>query len=174
LRRQQGVVGAPVHSFAPIARGTARVLILGTMPGEASLRAGQYYAHPRNQFWPIVGALLGFDPASPYAERLARLCQADLALWDVLASCIRQTSLDSAIEPLSAVPNDFAGFLAAHPQIRRICFNGAKAEALYMRHVRPGLAPGPAVEHFRLPSTSPAHAALPFAAKLQAWQVIRP
>ena len=71
------------------------------------------------------------------------------------------------------MPNDFAGFLAAHPQIRRICFNGAKAEALYMRHVRPRLAAGPEIQHLRLPSTSPANAALPFAAKLAAWQVVR-
>lgn len=163
---------APVRSFAPIACTTARVLILGSMPGKASLSAGQYYAHPRNQFWRIAGTLVGFDPASPYAERLARLRAAEIALWDVLASCIRASSLDSAIEPLSVVPNDFAGFLAAHPRIRRICFNGAKAEALYMRHVRPRLALGPEVEQLRLPSTSPAHAALPFPAKLRAWQAI--
>jgi double-stranded uracil-DNA glycosylase len=162
-----------VQSFAPVARGTARVLILGSMPGEASLRAGQYYAHPRNQFWRIAGDLLGFDPARPYAERLARLSAADIALWDVLASCIRKSSLDSAIEPLSVIPNDFAGFLRAHLQIRRICFNGAKAEALYLRHVRPGLAPGLEVEHLRLPSTSPANAALSYSAKLLAWQAIR-
>jgi hypoxanthine-DNA glycosylase len=169
-----GVVVAQIHSFPPIARATARVLILGSMPGEASLRANQYYAHPRNQFWPIAGDLFGFDPASPYEVRVARVRSADIALWDVLESCIRVSSLDSAIEPRSAIPNDFAGFLAAHPQIRRICFNGAKAEALYIRLVRPQLAANPKVEHLRLPSTSPAHAALPLAAKLRAWQVIRP
>jgi hypoxanthine-DNA glycosylase len=163
---------APVHSFAPIARRTARVLILGSMPGVASLSANEYYAHPRNQFWRIAGELLGFDPALPYAARIMRLCAADIALWDVLASCIRRNSLDAAIEPRSAVANDFAGFFAAHPGIRRICFNGATAEALYLRHVRPGLAPGPEVEHLRLPSTSPAHAALPFPAKLQAWRAV--
>jgi double-stranded uracil-DNA glycosylase len=162
------------QSFPPIARETARVLILGTMPGGASLRAQQYYAHPRNQFWPILGALLGFDPASPYDARVAALRAADIALWDVLRSCIRPGSLDSAIEPRSTVPNDFAGFLAAHPQIRRICFNGAKAAALYARLVQPQLTGGREIRQLRLPSTSPAHAALPFAAKLQAWQVIRP
>jgi hypoxanthine-DNA glycosylase len=149
-------------------------MILGSMPGGASLRAHQYYAHPRNQFWRIVGELLGFDPASPYAVRVAALCSADIALWDVLRSCIRAGSLDSAIEQHSAIPNDFAGFLAQHPQIRRICFNGAKAEALYTRLVRPQLAVNPEMQHLRLPSTSPAHAALPFAAKLQAWQIVRP
>jgi len=165
---------AQVQSFPPITRQTARVLILGSMPGGASLRAQQYYAHPRNQFWPIVGALLGFDPASPYEVRVDALRAADVALWDVLASCVRPGSLDSAIEQRSAVPNDFAGFLAAHPQIRRIGFNGATAEALYARLVRPQLAASPEIQHLRLPSTSPAHAALPFAAKLRAWQVIRP
>jgi hypoxanthine-DNA glycosylase len=168
-----GQPAAPVRSFPPIARATARVLILGTMPGQASLRAGQYYAHPRNQFWPIVAELLGFDPASPYAARVAGLSSADIALWDVLKSCIRRSSLDSAIVPSSAVSNDFAQFLASHQQIERICFNGATAEALYMRHVRPGLAARPEVRHLRLPSTSPANAALTFGAKLQAWHAIR-
>lgn len=163
-----------VHSFPPIARETARVLILGTMPGGASLRAQQYYAHPRNQFWPILGALLGFDPGSPYEMRVDALRAADLALWDVLRACTRPGSLDSAIEQHSAIPNDFAGFLATHRRIRRICFNGATAAALYTRLVRPQLAAGPEVQHLRLPSTSPAHAALPFAAKLRAWQVVRP
>jgi hypoxanthine-DNA glycosylase len=163
-----------IHSFPPVACPTARVLILGTMPGRVSLREQQYYAHPQNQFWRILGALLGFDPASSYEARLAALRTADIALWDVLQTCIRAGSLDAAIKPLSAVPNDFATFLAQHPQIRRICFNGAKAEALFMRRVRPDLPVEPELDHLRLPSTSPAHAALPFAAKLQAWRAILP
>ena len=87
------------------------------------MRARQYYAHPRNQFWPIVG-ILGFDPAAAYETRIASLRAAEVALWDVLKSCIRAASLDSAIVPSSVVPNDFAEFLAAHPRIGRICFNG--------------------------------------------------
>jgi hypoxanthine-DNA glycosylase len=166
------VAVAQVHSFPPIARSTARVLILGTMPGQASLRAGQYYAHPRNQFWRIIGNTLGFDPASPYEARVASIRSADIALWDVLRSCTRAGSLDSAIDASSVVPNDVAGFLVEHPQIRRVCFNGATAEALYMKHVRPRLTAKSEVRHLRLPSTSPAHAALPFAAKLRAWQTI--
>jgi len=148
------------------------VLILGTMPGGVSLRERQYYAHPRNGFWRIIGEILGFDPASPYEVRVDSVRSAGIAMWDVLKSCIRPSSMDSAIEASSVVPNDFAGFLAEHPQIRRICFNGARAEALYMRHVRPRLAASPEVQHLRLPSTSPANAALPFSAKLQAWQAI--
>jgi hypoxanthine-DNA glycosylase len=161
-----------VHSFPPVASRTSRVLILGTMPGGVSLRERQYYAHPQNQFWRIVGEILGLDPASPYEMRLASIRAADIALWDVLKSCTRPGSLDSAIEPLTVVANDFAGFFAEHAQIRRVCFNGAKAEALFMRHVRPRLGAGPDVRYLRLPSTSPANAALPFVAKLQAWQAI--
>jgi TDG/mug DNA glycosylase family protein len=161
-----------VHSFPPIESRTSRVLILGTMPGGVSLRERQYYAHPQNQFWRIIGEILGFDPASPYAVRVALVRSADIAIWDVLKSCTREGSMDSAIQASSVVPNDFAGLLSEHPQIRRICFNGAKAEALYMKHVRPGLVENPKVEHLRLPSTSPANAALPFSAKLRAWQAI--
>jgi hypoxanthine-DNA glycosylase len=163
-----------VHSFPPVANPGARVLILGTMPGKTSLREQRYYAHPQNQFWRILGALLGFDPAIAYETRLAALRAADLALWDVLQSCTRASSLDAAIEPHSAVPNDFPAFLAQHAQIRRICFNGVTAEALFRRHVRPHLPRQPERRLLRLPSTSPAHAALPFAAKLQAWQAILP
>ena len=161
-----------VQSFPPIAQRTARVLILGTMPGRVSLRERQYYAHPQNAFWRIVGGILGFDPALAYPERVAAVQLAGVAIWDVLKACAREGSLDSAIDPASAVPNDVAGFLAEHPRIRRICFNGATAQALYMKHVRPRLAPGSDVQYLRLPSTSPAHAALPLAEKTRAWQAI--
>jgi len=163
---------AHVHSFPPVSSRTSRVLILGTMPGKVSLRERQYYAHPQNLFWRVVGGILGFDPASPYEARVASVQSAGIAIWDVLRSCIRPGSMDSAIEASSVVPNDIAGFLAKHPQIRRICFNGSRAEALYMRHVQPRLAANPEVQHLRLPSTSPANAAPPFSAKLQAWQAI--
>jgi double-stranded uracil-DNA glycosylase len=161
-----------IQSFPPIASRTARVLILGTMPGKASLREGQYYAHPQNVFWRILGEILGFDPASPYDARVASVQSADIAVWDVLKSCVRESSLDSAIEASSIVPNDLAAFLAEHPQVRRICFNGATAEALYMRHVRPRLAANPDVQHLRLPSTSPANASVPLSEKVRAWRVI--
>ncbi|HSA79392.1 MAG TPA: DNA-deoxyinosine glycosylase [Geminicoccaceae bacterium] len=163
-----------VHSFPPIASEMSRVLILGTMPGGVSLRERQYYAHPRNAFWRIVGEILGFDPASPYEARVEAMRSAAIALWDVVKSCIRPGSMDTAIQAYSVVPNDFAGFLAEHPQIERICFNGARAEALFMRHVRPRLSARPELRYLRLPSTSPAYAALPFRAKLRVWQAIVP
>jgi double-stranded uracil-DNA glycosylase len=163
---------AYIQSFPPIASGMPRVLILGTMPGKASLRERQYYAHPQNVFWRIIGGILGFDPASPYDARLASVQSAGIAIWDVLKFCIRESSLDSDIDNSSLVPNDFAAFLAEHSQIQRICFNGAKAEALYMKHVRPRLAATGEVQHLRLPSTSPANAALTLSEKLRAWQAI--
>ena len=161
-----------VHSFPPIASADARALILGTMPGIVSLRAEQYYAHPRNSFWRIVGEILGFDAGSAYEARAAALVAAKIALWDVLHSCTRESSLDSDIQPDTIVPNDFASFFASHLKIRRVCFNGATAANLYMKHVVPGLSNAAAFEHVRLPSTSPAHARMPLAEKVRAWQVI--
>ena len=161
-----------VHSFPPIASPDARVFILGSMPGIASLQAGQYYAHPRNSFWRIVGEILGFDAGSAYEARASALGAAKIALWDVLRSCTRESSLDSDIQPDTIVPNDFASFFASHREIRRVCFNGATAANLYMKHVVPGLENAAAFEHVRLPSTSPAHARMPFAEKVGAWRAI--
>jgi double-stranded uracil-DNA glycosylase len=151
----------------------SRVLVLGTMPGEASLRARQYYGHPRNLFWRIVGELLGLDPASPYQDRVALVRSSHIAVWDVLNCCTRAGSLDSAIDRGSVVPNDFDAFLEAHPRIHRIFFNGAKADHLFARLVRPRLALRPEIKYVRLPSTSPANASLSWSQKLQAWQAVR-
>ena len=153
---------------APLARPDARALVLGSRPGEASLCAGEYYAHPRNAFWPIVGALFGFDARAPYALRVAALTAAGVALWDVLAACERPGSLDADIVPASEVPNDIPAFLADHAGITTVFFNGAHAQAAYRRHFGKRLAPATA----RLPSTSPAHAARDFAAKLAAWRLL--
>lgn len=159
------------RSFPPIANPDATILILGSMPGQASLTANAYYAHPRNAFWPIMAALLGFDVNADYAQRVAALKAARIALWDVLHSCNRPGSLDADIAPDSLVANDLPVFLQQHPAIRRVFFNGGKAEACFRKHVAPSLA-APALQCMRLPSTSPAHAALSFERKLAAWRVI--
>lgn len=159
-----------VRSFAPLFRADARVLVLGSMPGTASLAAAQYYAHPRNAFWPIMGELFGAGPALPYAERTARLGAAGVALWDVLAACRRPGSLDSAIEPDSIELNDIPGLLAAQPGIRHVFCNGTAAATLFRRHVL-GRLPR-ALPWTRLPSTSPAHAGRSLADKLAAWRVL--
>lgn len=158
-----------LRSFPPVASPGCRLLILGSMPGEASLRAGQYYAHPRNAFWPIMGALCGAGPALEYQQRLARLQAAGIALWDVLQRCTRAGSLDSAIR--DEVGNDFPAFFAAYPGIKRVFFNGAKAEAAFARHAAPALSHR-GLATVRLPSTSPAHASLGLEAKCRAWSVI--
>jgi len=161
-------MNARIRSFAPLVDAASRVLVLGSMPGVASLEADRYYAHARNQFWPIVGRLCGFDPALPYDTRLAHLRAHGIALWDVAGECIRPGSLDARIQAGSVSPNDIGGLLAHHPGIARVRFNGAAAEALFRRHVLPTLDPVP--DLLRLPSTSPAHAAMGFEAKLAAWR----
>jgi TDG/mug DNA glycosylase family protein len=159
---------ALLQGLAPIAARDARVLVLGSMPGAASLQAQRYYAHPRNHFWPIMGELVGADPALEYAQRLQRLRASGIALWDVLDRCEREGSLDSAIRDDTAQANDFAGFFRRHPQVRSVLFNGAKAQAAYARLAPPLDSFG--VRSHRLPSTSPANAAMPFAKKLAAWR----
>lgn len=157
-----------IHSFPPICRTDAKILILGSMPGEASLAAQQYYAHPQNAFWSIIGTLLNFEPNQPYANKIKYLLDARIALWDVLQSCHRQGSLDTRIKNETA--NDFASFFARHPAIETVFFNGTKAEASFNRHVY-SLAP-PHLRYIRLPSTSPAHAALRKQDKINVWQCI--
>jgi hypoxanthine-DNA glycosylase len=120
-----------VESFPPIVSHRSKVVILGSMPGARSLQAGEYYAHPRNAFWPIMGALFGADRALPYAERLRRLDSAGVALWDSLQACIRPGSLDSSIR--DDVGNDFGAFFAAYPNITHVFFNGQKAETVFRR-----------------------------------------
>jgi double-stranded uracil-DNA glycosylase len=161
------------ESFAPIARSDATRLILGTMPGKASLLAGEYYAHPRNAFWSVVGAALEFTHDAPYATRVRAVQDAGVAIWDVLHACTRATSLDSDIVADSIVANDFARFFHCHSRIETIFFNGDSARRLYVQHVLPGLPADIAgLPCVRLPSTSPAHAAMSLPAKRRAWSAI--
>lgn len=160
-----------VRSFPPIATPDAHSLILGSMPGQASLAAGQYYAHRRNAFWPIMGKLLGFDLEDDYSQRLEALQKAGIAVWDVLEFCIRPGSLDANIAPESIRVNDFAGFFAEHPKIQHIYFNGGMAESSFKKHLQGQLAERN-LSFQRLPSTSPAHAALSFDEKYEAWRVV--
>ncbi len=164
----------PVRSFPPVSDRDARVLILGSMPGKASLEAGQYYAHPRNAFWAILSELLDIPGDAPYEQRMSALRAQRISLWDVLRSCLRASSLDADIDESSIVPNDFNGFFSRHVGVAHVFFNGSKAEQAYRRHVQPGLDPQRAriLVCRRLPSTSPAHASLGFQEKLAAWRCV--
>lgn len=154
---------SPQQGLAPIANAQTRVLVLGSFPGVASLAAGQYYAHPRNQLWPIMASLWPDDPLpAPYAARCAWLLAHGVGLWDVYASCVRQGSLDSAIR--KAVCNDFAGLRQHCPQLALIAHNG---QASYRHHAQLAHLHIPSV---CLPSSSPAHASLRLEQKVSAWQ----
>ncbi len=159
----------PACSFAPVERADARVLILGSMPGAASLTAQQYYAHPHNQFWSIMGALFGAGWELSYPLRLTRLQAHGVALWDVFASCSRPGSLDSAIDQSSAIANDIPALLHRCPSIGRVCCNGTTAYDAFSRHFARGLT-RTGLEIERLPSTSPANASWSRARKLEAWR----
>ncbi|MGB5256630.1 MAG: DNA-deoxyinosine glycosylase [Woeseiaceae bacterium] len=153
--------------FPPVARADARILILGSLPGQRSIAAQQYYAHPRNAFWSIMQEL--FEIHGAYEDRLLQLLDNKIALWDVLGSSVRPGSLDSSIDLDSARVNDFAAFLDAHRDIRLIAFNGKKAAQMFRRFVASDVV-GREVELAFLPSTSPAYAAMPFSGKLVAWR----
>jgi len=157
--------------FAPVVGARPRVLILGSLPGRVSLARGEYYAQPRNAFWKIMGDVFGAGPELAYAERCAALASRGVALWDVCAAAARPGSLDADIEEDSVAVNDFAAFFATRPSLTRILCNGAAAHRLYVKRVVSTLPePTQKIDIVRLPSTSPAHAAAPFAAKLAAWR----
>ena len=155
-----------LNSFPPVVSRDPRVLIIGSMPGEESLRRGQYYAHPRNSFWPIMAALLGESLPEEYEARTGMLVRHSIALWDVVSTCLRQGSLDQNIRDEEL--NDFASLFTDCPGIRHVFCNGMRSYTLFHRRV---LLPDD-IELVRLPSTSPAHA-IPFEKKLEAWQQVR-
>jgi hypoxanthine-DNA glycosylase len=149
-----------VTSFPPIANESAQILILGSMPGILSLKANQYYAHPRNAFWRIMASIYGFDAESPYEDRVKKLTASGVALWDVLRTCVRAGSLDSAIKNSSQITNDFKLFFEQHPNIKLVAFNGEKAEksfnTLCLKQLQTDLNIS-SISFVRLPSSSPAH-----------------
>ena len=153
-----------VESFPAVYDKKCRVLILGTAPSVASLEAGGHYGHKRNAFWPIVFALWGQNDPGDYPSRYAFLLSRGIALWDVLESCEREGSLDSAIR--AGIPSDIDGLLADCPSIAAIFCNGGKAYELFCKHF-------PHLHATRLPSTSPAAARMRFDDKLEAWQTVK-
>lgn len=144
------------------------------MPGVASLQKQQYYGHPRNAFWPIMGLLFGADPKLNYLQRTNILKAHKVAVWDVLQSCYRPGSLDANIRHDSININDFIDFFAAHPNIQKVFFNGKAAKNLFNKHVEPILASTrfDKLDYLCLPSTSPAFATLSFEQKLANWEII--
>jgi len=160
--------------FPPIAEEGATVLILGTMPGEESLRKNEYYANRRNSFWKIMASLFGFNSLAKYEERINILMENRIALWDVMRSCERKGSLDTDINNETIIENDFTSLYHRYPNIRNVFFNGAKAENEYFKRVLPKLSKTKhAIAYDRLPSTSPAMTQLSLNAKILKWSKIK-
>lgn len=181
------------ESFPPIVGTEVHTLILGTVPGQASLKSAQYYAHPRNAFWPIMMAMIGkqqpcyeAQQSMGYTQRCQLISEHGYAVWDVLASCTRPGSLDSKIIKSTELPNDIASLVQSHPELTRIVCNGRTAENLFKRHILKSLPrpvhlldkhinnpedepPAEAIRLVSLPSTSPAMASLTLANKYQVW-----
>jgi TDG/mug DNA glycosylase family protein len=145
------------------------VLVLGSLPGQRSIDAQQYYAHPQNVFWKIMGELTGAD--GPYEQRCQTLLEHGIALWDVLESSVRPGSMDADIRRGTEKVNDFNGFFLMHSSILQVCFNGQKAAQMFRKLVRPEM-PTTALQTQVLPSTSPAHASMPYAKKLECWRQV--
>jgi hypoxanthine-DNA glycosylase len=153
-------------AFAPVVDANTHLLILGSLPGDASLRAAQYYAHSRNGFWPLIGGVLGEDLAAlPYEQRLERLKARGVGLWDVIASAERSGSLDAAIRSPEAA--DLRGLVESLPELRAVAFNGGLAAKLGRRI----LSDLDGVELVDLPSSSPAHA-ISLSAKAERWAIL--
>ncbi|NNE63881.1 MAG: DNA-deoxyinosine glycosylase [Gammaproteobacteria bacterium] len=162
---------ALVHSFEPVIGINPRVLILGSMPGIVSLQAVQYYANPRNAFWPIMADLFAIEIDCEYQHRIDQVKQLPLVLWDTIKACHRQGSLDSSIQKHQLEANDIPDLLVQCRDIRLVACNGAASEKYFNQLVRKQLPDE--IEVLRLPSTSPAHAGMSYEQKLSAWRVIR-
>ncbi|MGK5092581.1 DNA-deoxyinosine glycosylase [Deltaproteobacteria bacterium TL4] len=158
------------QGFPPIAEKTAIILILGTMPGEESLKKKEYYAHPRNAFWEIMASLFDFNPSLNYEEKNEILKDNRIALWDVMKACEREGSLDSKIKKDTIIENDFVSFFNKYPNISYVFFNGSRAKQEYTKRVLPKLAESKhEIKYAQLPSTSPAMAHLSLDEKILEW-----
>lgn len=163
-----------IKGFPPIAADDSRILVLGSMPSETSLKMQQYYGHRRNAFWHIMGELFGAGQEMDYEQRKQVLMQNGVAVWDVLNTCCRKGSMDSDINMESIQINDFNRFYSLHPLIEKVFFNGGTAEKVYTKQILPALAKQfDYLSYLRLPSTSPAYASMKLACKIEAWHVIR-
>lgn len=153
--------------FPPAMQADATLLIMGSFPGTASLAAGQYYAHPRNQFWRLLSAVLGDDLTGlAYPERLTRLAQHRIGLWDVIEACRREGSLDTKIRDAQAA--DFSLLQRGFPRLHTVAFNGKTSGRFAPQFEAAGL------RTLVLPSSSPAHAQLSFEQKLVKWRALLP
>ncbi|MCK5829003.1 MAG: DNA-deoxyinosine glycosylase [Methylococcales bacterium] len=163
-----------ISGFPAVAGKNAKLLILGSMPSEASLQKQQYYGHQRNAFWSIMMTLFCDQPnhsVLPYTQRKRLLIENNIAVWDVLKNCHRDGSLDTAIKMDSIKTNNFLQFFLSHPDIKKVFFNGLKAEAIYIKHVLSTLNKQFSdLEYCRLPSTSPAHASITLKQKTAIWK----
>ena len=164
---------AKLKAFPPIVSSSAVVLILGSMPSTASLADHQYYAHPRNHFWLIIEALFNINAKLCYADRCHRLTNHRIALWDVIAGCMRRGSLDSNIVEESIQVNDVNAFFKQYTTIHSVFFNGGKAKQIYRKYILHTLPVDLNLEYHRLPSSSPANATWSLAEKLKAWQIVK-
>lgn len=162
------------NGLPPVEPDDARLLILGTFPGELAIKRREYYAERRNKFWEITGRLLGASRDLLYEERLCRLESKGIALWDVVAACQRQGSVDSAMQQSSIEVNDFVRFLDRHARIAVICFNGKKAKEIWDDYVVPSLFPNVPRRlcYWVLPCTSGNNTHMTFDEKLSSWRSV--
>jgi hypoxanthine-DNA glycosylase len=157
------------HSFPPVVNEHTRVLVLGSLPGEASLAQSQYYAHPQNRFWHLIGDVIGVAlPGMAYEARLQALLDHRVGLWDVIAKAKREGSLDSRIRDHAT--NDLAALVAGLPNLVAVAFNGGTAAKIGMKALAESRR---SLNLVKLPSSSPAYAAVPYADKLRAWEALR-
>jgi len=160
--------------FEPIIGGKPTALILGSMPGEASLQKTQYYANPRNLFWEIVATHFNFDHTLDYDQKITHLIANQVALWDVIGSCERQGSLDSSIRSASIKVNNLLALFVEYPSISHIFFNGTKAKIEFYKRVLPDLSElHNKLELILLPSTSPANARISRDEKIAQWSKLK-